>query len=62
MSTRNEFVLPEAEYWSIYLDNRERTICSVHKTLAAAKRAARGCEKRSGAKIKHRIARVIWVA
>ncbi len=49
--------MSKVEYWTVFAYGCcENTFCSKHRTLEAAKRAAKACEKRGGAK--HRILRV----
>lgn len=44
------------EYWTMFYYGGELAICSKHKSLLAAERAMRECEKRGGAK--HRLLHV----
>ena len=41
---------PKVEYWTMFNYGDSQTICSTHRTLLAAKRAAKTCENRGGAK------------
>lgn len=44
------------EFWTLFYYGSAETICSKHRTLPAAERLAKACERRGGAK--HRIVRV----
>ena len=61
MRTRKVEVKPESkvEFWTVFNYGGNDTVCSKHKSLRAAKRAAKACEKRGGAK--HRFLKVHWV-
>ena len=47
------------EFWSMFKYGSTDTICSKHKTLAAARKEAKACEKKGGTK--HWILEVRWV-
>lgn len=44
------------QFWTLFYYGEAETICSKHKSLSAAKYAARKCEKRGGER--HRIVEV----
>lgn len=48
--TKKRCKSPKIEYWSMFGYGGNPTICGKHRSLAAAQRAAKTCEKRGGSK------------
>jgi len=48
-----------AIYWTLFYYGGSESICSKHRSLPAAQKAVKACEKRGGAK--HRIVKVVEI-